>query len=109
MAQKIVVELVDDVDGSTGEDIETIPFTWGGKPLEIDLKPDNAKSMREQLDFWASHARRAERTGRARPTRTAPSRQQSTDIREWARQHGHKVSERGRIPAAVTAEYEASH
>jgi Lsr2 len=32
----------------------------------------------------------------------------SQDIREWAREHGHPVSDRGRIPKAVTEEYEAS-
>ncbi len=31
------------------------------------------------------------------------------EIRAWARQRGHKVSERGRIPAQIIAEYEASH
>jgi Lsr2 len=30
-------------------------------------------------------------------------------VREWARARGLKVSERGRIPADVAAEYEKSH
>jgi hypothetical protein len=30
-------------------------------------------------------------------------------IREWARAHGHTVSDRGRIPAKIIADYEAAH
>ncbi len=41
--------------------------------------------------------------------RTGPGRERSAEIRAWARQRGHKVSERGRIPAQIIAEYEASH
>jgi hypothetical protein len=41
--------------------------------------------------------------------RTAPSRDRSSEIREWARRRGYKVNERGRIPANIIAEYEANH
>jgi hypothetical protein len=30
-------------------------------------------------------------------------------IREWAKKHGHKVSERGRLSATVLAAYDAAH
>jgi hypothetical protein len=33
----------------------------------------------------------------------------NAEIRAWARQHGHQVSDRGRIPAAVQAAYDAAH
>jgi Lsr2 len=33
-------------------------------------------------------------------------RERTTAIREWARQHGHKVADRGRIPASVIDAYE---
>jgi len=42
------------------------------------------------------------------PGRTAASRQRSSDIRAWAKDHGMAVSERGRIPASVVAEYQAA-
>jgi hypothetical protein len=41
--------------------------------------------------------------------RPAPDRGHSSDVREWAKQQGIKVSERGRIPASVVAGYEAAH
>ncbi len=33
----------------------------------------------------------------------------SARIREWARSGGHKVSDRGRIPADLAAKYDAAH
>lgn len=37
------------------------------------------------------------------------NRDQNARIREWAWAHGHKVNERGRIPADIVADYEAAH
>ncbi|MGH7746956.1 MAG: Lsr2 family DNA-binding protein, partial [Candidatus Dormibacteria bacterium] len=42
-------------------------------------------------------------------SRTGPGRERSGEIRAWAKQRGYKVSERGRIPATIIQEYEASH
>jgi hypothetical protein len=44
----------------------------------------------------------AEKPGRS-------SREGTHAIREWARQNGHKVSERGRIPKPVMEAYQAAH
>jgi hypothetical protein len=41
-----------------------------------------------------------------RPVRS--KREDTTAIREWAREHGHKVSDRGRIPKSVIEAYEAA-
>lgn len=47
------------------------------------------------------------RFGRQRGTaRTASSRAHSGDIPQWAKDHGIKVSDCGRIPAKVTGQYE---
>ena len=44
-----------------------------------------------------------------RRARTGPGRERSAQIRQWAKQRGYKVNERGRIPANIVAEYEAAH
>ncbi|WP_445009116.1 Lsr2 family DNA-binding protein [Pseudonocardia asaccharolytica] len=36
-------------------------------------------------------------------------RAQNQAVREWAREHGMKVSERGRIPADVLRAYQQAH
>ncbi|HSU09851.1 MAG TPA: histone-like nucleoid-structuring protein Lsr2 [Pseudonocardia sp.] len=43
-------------------------------------------------------------TGLSRP----PNREETHAIREWARQHGHQVSDRGRIPKSVIEAYQAA-
>jgi hypothetical protein len=40
---------------------------------------------------------------------TRVDREQTQAIREWARNNGHKVSERGRIPASVLEAYNSAN
>jgi len=107
MAQKVQVLLVDDLDG--GEASETVSFSLDGTSYEIDLSADNAGKLRKDFGQYVDHARKGGGGGRRRRARTGPGRERSAEIRAWARQRGHKVSERGRIPAQIIAEYEASH
>ena len=116
MAQKIQVLLVDDLDGGTAT--ETVTFGLDGSGYEIDLSSENADKLREVLAPFVGHARRASRVapaGRpgtpARPARAGAriDREQTQAIREWARKNGHKVSERGRIPASIFEAYNSAH
>ncbi len=110
MAQKVQVLLVDDLDGS--EATETVTFGLDGVAYEIDLSSGNAGQLREELAHYVEHARKAANSAvaaRCRRPRSGAGREQSARIREWARSHGHKVNERGRIPANIVAEYEAAH
>jgi hypothetical protein len=112
MAHKTVVTVVCDLphDGEV-EGTETVSFAFDGAAYEIDVCAAHAKEIREKFGQYTEHARRASgaATGRRRRTRSGPGRERSSEIRAWAKQHGHKVSERGRIPAAIIAEYEAAH
>lgn len=118
MAQKVNVVLVDDLDGS--EAIETISFTLDGGSYEIDLNEANAAALRDALAPWVGAARRAGRgtsapaarrtaRGGTRPAASGSDRERVQAIREWARTHGHNVSERGRLSADVLAAYQAAH
>jgi hypothetical protein len=106
MAKQIQVVITDDIDG--GEAHETIAFGLDGSSLEIDLNKLNAAQFRQTVAPYIEHGRRVSR-GRARAARPAPDRGHTSDVREWAKQQGIKVSERGRIPASVLAGYEAAH
>lgn len=111
MARKVTVSLVDDLDGGTAE--ETVGFGVDGKNYEIDLSAANATKLRDALAEFVAAARRAG-TGRrgGRPSvatsRGVGDRQQSQAIREWAREQGMNVSDRGRIPADVLDAYHNS-
>jgi hypothetical protein len=106
MAQKITVALEDDLDGGPAN--ETVRFGIGGTEYEIDLSKRNAATFRRKLAPFIEHARKAGRGARRRPGRTASSRERSADIRAWAKDQGIAVSERGRIPASVVEQYEAT-
>ncbi|GAB3443698.1 Lsr2 family protein [Streptomonospora sediminis] len=110
MAQKVQVLLVDDLDG--GEAEETVSFGVDGTSYEIDLSVDNATKLREAVAPYVEAARKApSKTGGGRgkrQQRSAPSRERSAEIRAWAKAAGKQVNERGRIPAAIVAEYEAA-
>jgi hypothetical protein len=106
MARRTIVTLEDDLDGGMAQ--ETLRFAIGGSEYEIDLSNKNAARFRTQMAPFVEHARK---TGTAprRSARTAASRQRSHDIRAWAKDQGIALSERGRIPASVAAQYEAAH
>jgi hypothetical protein len=106
MAQRVETTLIDDLDGSAAS--ETIAFAVDGTSYEIDLSKSNAAAMRRAFGPYVEHARRAGRTSRA-PRRTGRNRHHSAAIRDWAKARGLKVSERGRIPADVAAQYENAH
>ena len=106
MAQKVTVVLEDDLTGGPAE--QTIRFAFEGTDYEIDLNVKNATAFGKQLAPYIEHARKGGRAQSRRPGRTAAGRQRSGDIRAWAKEHGSAVSERGRIPASVVAQYQAA-
>lgn len=106
MAQKVTVALEDDLDGGPAN--ETVRFGFIGTEYEIDLSKKNVKAFRKAIGSYIDHARKVGRQQARRGVRTAASRRRSADIRAWAVEQGITVSERGRIPADVVAEYEAA-
>jgi len=112
MAQKVTVLLVDDIDGGSAD--ETVSFSLDGVSYEIDLSTKNAKAFRDSLAQYVGTARRVGgRSSGGRATRGARRGRggdnRTAEIREWARKNGHKVNERGRIPAAVVEAYDKAH
>ncbi|MEV8440453.1 Lsr2 family protein [Actinosynnema sp. NPDC051121] len=118
MAQKVLVQLIDDLDGTPAEDGQTVSFALDGVTYEIDLKPKNADKLRGALADFVAAARktggRAKRgtaaaPGTRRPAPDTRNKEQTKAIREWARSNGHELADRGRIPASVIEAFEAAH
>lgn len=120
MATETTTRLVDDLDGSDAS--ESVSFALDGATYEIDLSDENADKLRDALAGYVASARRADGSRRSpgRPkapravkasksARTAPDREQTAAVREWARANGYEVSERGRLSATVLAAFEAAH
>ena len=105
MAQKVTVEMTDDLDGSQAD--TTVSFAVDGTAYEIDLSKRNAAAMRRTFDRYIEHARKAGRS--TRRTRGTRDRRHSSDVRAWAKARGIQVSERGRIPASIVSQYEEAN
>ncbi|NYE96070.1 hypothetical protein FHU41_002320 [Psychromicrobium silvestre] len=104
MAQKVNIILVDDLDGESAD--ETIRFGLDGANYEIDLSTKHATELREALQpFVAVGRKTASRGPKARQQSAASRGNEVAQIRSWARENGHTVSDRGRIQADVVAAY----
>jgi hypothetical protein len=107
VAQRVVVTLYDDIDGS--EAAETIAFGLDGKSYEIDLNPANAKKLRKALAPYVHAGRKRTRGGRTPSTFTHTAlTPDPAAVRAWARSHKMQVPPRGRIPKRVYEAFEAA-
>src|SRR4051812_42145848 len=116
MAQRTVIRLVDDLDGTEIVDGagETVTFALDGRQYEIDLTNDHADEMRAVLDRYVRAARKVGGSqGRARATATATRAAVVVDysaqaVRAWAKGNKIDVSPRGRIPQSVVEQFRAA-
>ena len=114
LAQRTVVQLVDDITGkeiADGEG-ETITFAVNGTQYSIDLDARGAKKFYDSLSFYTDHATKVGRAGAAasggRARRRRGSEADPAAIRVWAAENGIEVSARGRISADVVERYHAA-
>ena len=116
MAQRTILELVDDLDGGKAD--ETVTFALDGVEFEIDLSADNAARLRDELAEFVGHARRV--GGRKQRSAGAPKaaaaattngngKPDTQAVREWARSQGEQVAERGRVPQALVIRFQEAH
>ncbi|WP_309095860.1 Lsr2 family protein [Streptomyces sp.] len=104
MAQKVVVTLFDDIDGS--EATETVAFGLDGRSYEIDLSEVNAGALRKALAPYVEAGRKRSRSGKAyRQTEVAPD---PSAVRAWAQANRMEVPARGRIPKRVYEAFSAA-
>lgn len=115
MAQRVRIELTDDLlgDGTTAQ--ETVTFALDGVTYEMDLTTANAAKLRDSLAPWVASARRVSGQRRAAARQGAATKRarsgagSANAIRVWARAQGMEVSDRGRVRDEVRAAYEAAH
>ena len=105
MAQKIQTLFIDDIDG--GEAEGTVRFALDGTEYEIDLSSKHDEELRAALGTYVAHARKLSGTGRRTTARTGrkPSTVDTVAVRAWARENGHDIKDRGRVPADLVAKY----
>lgn len=102
MAQKVTISLTDDTDGS--EAAETISFALDGATYEIDLSEKNASKLRGALAPFVGYARRTSGPKRVKASGGSEMRQ----ARQWAKDNGIDVPDRGRVPSEVMEKFKAA-
>ena len=107
MATQTTVTVTCDLCGGT-KDARTRSISLDGLTLEIDLCAKDGRGLDKVAQQFIPHARTVRRaSGGGR--RTASTRQHSASVRDWAKERGLVVSDRGRIPADVERKYAAAH
>ncbi len=111
MARKVLVRLVDDLDGSPSADVAPVTFALDGVTYQIDLNQRNASRLRDSLAAFVANARRTSGRAKRGTAIRAGSGSGANDvsaIREWAKEQGYPVSARGRIPANILDAYNSA-
>ena len=132
MAKTLIVQLTcDRCKAETGDNVdgaETVSFGFDGYDYSLDLCKEHAEDFHntvQGLIGWSSDRTRSgggrrssRRSGAAdeaagagaAPARTSADRERLKAIRDWARENGHpNLGDRGRIPQAIVAAYDAAH
>ncbi len=108
MSRLTRVTLTDDLDGSVPA--QTVRFALGGVGYEIDLTDEHASELRKALAPYVAVGRRRT-VGRTTASARASNLAKDYDpqaVRAWAASRKIDLPARGRIPAAVLAEYRAA-
>jgi len=109
MATLTQVTLTCDVCGKT-KDVQTRTIGLDGQTYEIDLCAKDGKGLSKAAAGYVSNARAITTRQAARENGRRPrSRADTAAIRDWAKASGLKISDRGRVPAAIFRDYEAAH
>jgi len=106
--------LIDDVDGKPAHQSRT--FVHEGKTYHIDLSALRAANFdraverfNRMMGEFAAVATEVTPEPTAKPKgKSRPTNSQAALIRQWARDNGYAVGERGRLRPEVTAAYQAA-
>ena len=116
MAERIVEQLIDDIDGSDISDSsgEQMFFSFRDIYYQIDLSAYNLATFEKVLQPYIDAATKLAPPTRSRPPKISTTarnvfHERSQTIRLWARKNGHTVASRGRISAEVVDAFDAAH
>lgn len=113
MAKETITIVRDDLDGTEGA--SSYKFGWGDDQYEIDLTEKNAQELEGFLSKYIEKA--AKVTARLpRAVSQGPStmrkpgnKEELQKIRQWAKDNGYEVSERGRVAQSIQDAYHAAN
>ncbi|MDI3211751.1 Lsr2 family protein [Arthrobacter sp. AL12] len=113
MAKTTITKITDDLDGS--DNASSYTFAWGKDQYEIDLSEKNAKELEDFLGKYIDVASKVtarlprERSASTSAARSSSNKEELQKVRQWAKDNGYDVSERGRVAQTVQDAYRAAH
>jgi len=111
MAEKIV--LTDDLEGpEVVADAGTITFVFDGVEYSVDLSTENATRLRALLTPYMQAARSRPLNKKPKPSRrkaSTPVAAHLSAVRQWARENGYEVNEKGRVSREIILAYDEAH
>lgn len=110
MAQTRVIEILDDVDGTSN----AVPhqLSLDGITYDIDLSAENFTKLMSGLSPFIAAARKTKSSTTGRGNQQAArraNRDELAKIREWAIANGHQVAPRGRVAQPIVEAYAAAN
>lgn len=118
MGQRIIVDHYCDMTEAPKHDdaetIETVAFSVDNERREIDLCKQHRAAFDKAVAPYMEQSRKTIGGARVTPIRrpgrsSGASKEQLANIRQWAKDNGKTISDRGRIPEAIFTEYQAAH
>lgn len=112
MAQKVRIELTDDIDGS--EATSSVRFALDNASYEIDLNQAHEEELRNALEKFIKAGRKVSgstsgRGGKRGGGSATSDKEETRRVRNWAAENGIAVNTRGRISSDVLEKFHAAH
>lgn len=112
MGKRVTVTRFDDLEPEL-DATEHITFAWEGVNYEIDLSTKNAARFKKEMDTWIKAATRVAAPTRRRSTSVTSRRETSGlplgEIRQWAKEQGYNVADKGQVSAEIKRAWKAAH
>ncbi|AZG48044.1 histone-like nucleoid-structuring protein Lsr2 [Gordonia insulae] len=111
MATVTRYEITDDIDGKPldVDDLNVVDWSWRGVDYQFDTSTANLQRIESGRVPVSTLLTRSRRKGGRRQATTRRARStagvDTKQVREWARENGHDVSDRGRLPDHVVDAY----
>ena len=109
MASRTIIELTDDIDGTTAD--QTVTFAFQGYTYESDLSKKNLEKLVKAMEPFTTNGRKSggRRSGTGRSTSRGSDKNQLKAMREWGAANGFKVNGRGGVSTELQNAHHAAN
>ncbi|AHJ86399.1 hypothetical protein 40AC_35 [Mycobacterium phage 40AC] len=117
MARELIMKMTDDFDRTKPADVTRV-IGWEGYDYTLDLSNRNDKELQKLLQPWldAAHEKVKQPKGRQKTKASSKvypkvdvGKEERQAIREWARENGFEIGDKGIVSRRIVAAYTEAH